>query len=85
LEKLKPSMVVFVAMTEDTAQALSQWPQWLSHEKENEAPIVAYAGYIFAQDPAWVDRVPGIYLGNTLLEGLDKVDSLLRHLNPFPV
>jgi methanogenic corrinoid protein MtbC1 len=84
VEKLKPSLVVFVAMTENTAQALSQWPQWLSPKKENEAPIVAYAGYIFAHDLAWIDRVPGIYLGHTLLEGLDKADSLLRHLNPFP-
>ena len=81
---LKPSLIVFVAMTENTAQALSQWPQWLSHKKENEAPIVAYAGYVFVQEPAWVDRVPGIYLGNRLSDGLDKADSLLHHLNPFP-
>jgi len=84
VEKVKPSMVLFVAMTEDTAQALSQWPQWLSADEE-EPPIVAYAGYIFAQDPTWLDRVPGIYLGDTLLDGLDTANDLLRSLNPFPV
>ncbi len=81
VEKLNPSMVVFVAMTETAAQALSQWPQWFSPKKENEAPIVAYAGYIFAHDPAWIDRVPGIYLGSTLLDGMEKADDLLRQLN----
>jgi DNA-binding transcriptional MerR regulator len=84
VQKLKPSLVIFVAMTEDTAQALSQWPQWLSSGKENEAPIVAYAGYIFARDSVWIDRVPGVYLGNTLLDGLDTADDFLRRLNPFP-
>lgn len=81
---LKPSMIIFVAMTENAAQALSRWPQWVSPKQENEAPIVAYAGYIFAHDPAWIDRVPGVYLGSTLVDGLDKANRLLRHLNPFP-
>jgi methanogenic corrinoid protein MtbC1 len=84
VERLKPSLLVFVAMTENTVQALTQWPQWFLPWKEEAAPIVAYAGYVFAQDPTWVDRVPGTYLGNTLLDGLDKANSLLRHLNPFP-
>jgi methanogenic corrinoid protein MtbC1 len=83
VEKLKPSMVVFVAMTEAAAQALSQWPQWLSAGKDNGPPIIAYAGYIFAHDPTWIDRVPGVYLGSTLLDGMDKADDLLRNLNPY--
>jgi methanogenic corrinoid protein MtbC1 len=82
VEKVRPSMVIFVAMTEDAARALSQWPQWLSAGKENEPPIIAYAGYIFAHDPAWVERVPGVYLGSTLLDGMDKADDLLRHMIP---
>lgn len=83
VEDLKPSMVLFVAMSEDTATALSQWPEWLSTD-EDDAPIVAYAGYIFAQDTRWIDRVPGIYLGDTLLDGLDTANELLRNLNVFP-
>ena len=83
VEKTKPSLVVFGAMTASTAQALSQWPQWFPPQQENEAPTVAYAGYIFAHDPAWIERVPGKYLGSTLLDGMEKVDELLRHMNPF--
>lgn len=84
VERIKPSLVVFVAMTEAAAQALSEWPHWLPAPKDNETPIVAYAGYIFVHDPAWIERVPGVYLGDTLLDGLDKTDKLLRQLNPFP-
>jgi methanogenic corrinoid protein MtbC1 len=82
VEKLRPSMVVLVAMTEDAAQALSQWPQWLSAGEGDGAPIIAYAGYIFAHDPTWIERVPGVYLGSTLLDGMDKADELLRRLSP---
>jgi DNA-binding transcriptional MerR regulator len=84
VDNIKPSMIIFVAMAEASAQALSQWPQWLSTRQNKEAPIVAYAGYIFTQDPTWIERVPGVYLGNTLLEGLDTANDLLRQLNPLP-
>jgi hypothetical protein len=83
VEKTKPSMVIFVAMTANTAQALSQWPQWFSKKERDGSPMIAYAGYIFVQDPTWIERVPGVFLGNTLLDGMEKVDELLRHMNPF--
>jgi hypothetical protein len=84
VENIRPSMIVFVAMTEDSAQALSQWPQWLSTEQDKKTPIVAYAGYILTQDLTWIERVSGVYLGHTLLDGLDTANDLLRQLNPFP-
>jgi DNA-binding transcriptional MerR regulator len=83
VEKLNPSMVVFVAMTETAAQALSQWPQWFPKKQGDVAPIIAYAGYIFVQDPTWIERIPGVYLGNTLLDGMEKADNMLRNINPF--
>jgi hypothetical protein len=84
VENIRPSMIVFVAMTEDSAQALSQWPQWLSTEQDKKTTIVAYAGYILTQDLTWIERVSGVYLGHTLLDGLDTANDLLRQLNPFP-
>lgn len=80
VERIRPSMVVFVAMTVNTAQALSEWQQWFS--PKHETPVVAYGGYIFTQDPTWIEHVPGVYLGSTLLEGLDKADRLLRNMHP---
>ena len=83
VEKTKPSLVVFVAMMANTAQALSQWPEWFSKKERDGAPIIAYAGYIFVQDPGWIERIPGVYLGSTVLDGMEKVDELLHHMNPF--
>jgi DNA-binding transcriptional MerR regulator len=82
VEELKPSIVVLVAMTEQTAQALVEWPRWLPDE-DHGGPLVAYAGYFFAQAPEKTASVPGIYLGDTLTGGLEKLDNLLHDLNPM--
>ncbi len=82
VHELKPSIVVLVAMTEPTAQALAEWPRWLSNS-DHSAPLVAYAGYIFAHTPEWIKPVPGLYLGDTLAGGLEKLDNLLHDLNPL--
>ncbi len=79
---LKPAVIVFVAMTEDTAKALSTWPEWLPNVEDSDL-IVAFGGYVFTQQPEWIDRVTGTYLGNDLGEGVRMLDSLLHDLNPL--
>jgi DNA-binding transcriptional MerR regulator len=81
-QKLKPSIIVFAAMTDQTAQALTEWPRWLP-DGDHGGPLVAYGGYVFAQTPAWIASVPGLYLGDTLAGGLEKLDNLLHDLNPL--
>ncbi len=83
IQTQKPSLVVFVAMTEESARALSEWPRWLGTLDDGTPPRVAYAGYIFAHDPSWIERVPGIYLGDTLMDGVSTADRLLHQWNPF--
>ena len=82
VQELKPSIVVFAAMMEQTAQALTEWPRWLP-DADHGGPLVAYGGYVFVQTPAWTASVPGLYLGDTLAGGLEKLDSLLHDLNPL--
>jgi DNA-binding transcriptional MerR regulator len=82
VQKLKPSIVVFAAMTDQTAQALTEWPRWLP-DADHGGPLIAYGGYVFAQTPAWIASVPGLYLGDTLASGLEKLDNLLHDLNPL--
>jgi DNA-binding transcriptional MerR regulator len=78
IEDMNPSLVVFVAMTEESAEALSLWKQWLPEDL-----MVAYGGYVFVHHPKWIGRVPGIYLGKSLADGLETLDSLLREVNPL--
>lgn len=70
--------IVFVAMTEPAAAALQKWPEYLPEAQSNNRPVVSFGGRIFNEDPAWRDRIPGVYLGDSLREGIRKLDDILR-------
>lgn len=70
-----PLVVVLVAMRAETAKALADWPKWI-HQTSGR-PLVAFGGKAFIDDPALVKKVPGIFLGENIQEGVDKLNSLL--------
>ena len=74
---LKPSMVVVVAMTENTAAELIEWPQWMPEVFQTGKPIVGYGGRIFTKRPEWRLRMAGVYLGDTFRYGLSTIERLL--------
>ncbi len=78
IRDVKPSIVVLVAMTEQSAKELTKWPEWLPEVAESGRPIVGYGGRIFAHNPAWQARVSGVFLGDSFQEGLEKIERLLR-------
>jgi len=39
---------------------------------------MTFGGRIFTEQPEWRDKVPGVFLGATLQDGLDSLDRLLR-------
>jgi DNA-binding transcriptional MerR regulator len=75
---IKPSLIVTVAMIEQTAQELADWPHWLPEVSNSGRPVFGFGGRIFTQEPQWRERVSGIFLGETFLEGLEKTERLLR-------
>jgi hypothetical protein len=75
-------VIVFVAMTEDTAKSLSAWPEWLPHAGDDKL-YVTYGGYIFTQQPEWIEQVAGTYLGDEVSEGVQTLDHLMHDLNPL--
>jgi hypothetical protein len=78
VKDMRPPAIVFVATTDKPAQALSQWPRYLPGVLESKRPIVAFGGRIFTEQPEWRDQVPGIFLGESLQGGVDKLEGLLR-------
>ncbi len=70
--------VVWVAMREETARALAEWPRWLPEATETGKPIVTYGGRIFTNEPEWRTRVPGVFLGETLTDGVETLGRILR-------
>lgn len=77
IDETRPQIVVLVAMTSQSAHNLSTWPDYLPDVYTNKRPLLCYAGWIFAAEPEWQERVPGLYLGNTVKEG---IATLVRHL-----
>jgi DNA-binding transcriptional MerR regulator len=75
---VKPAFIVTVAMIEKTAQGLADWPRWLPEISNSGRPSFGFGGRIFTEEPEWRDRVPGIFLGETFLEGMEKIERLLR-------
>ncbi len=73
----RAAAIVAIAMTEATAQHLQPWPQWMPEIAESGQPPFTYAGRIFTQQPEWRARMPGIFLGATLQEGVNTLERLL--------
>jgi DNA-binding transcriptional MerR regulator len=74
---LKPSMLVLVAMTASPASEMVDWPQYIPNAAQTGKPPVGYGGRIFVIEPQWRLRMAGSYLGDTLVEGVDNIETLL--------
>jgi methanogenic corrinoid protein MtbC1 len=74
-DEIHPVAVVLVAMCEEPARALAEWPNWI--RQESGSPIIAFGGRAFVVWPELQGTVPGIYLGATLQDGLRNLVLLL--------
>ncbi len=77
VRELHPSMILLVAMSENSAAQLADWPQWLPEAAQSGTPIIAYGGRIFTEQPEWRVRVAGTYLGDNFKLGLNNLERML--------
>ncbi len=85
---VQPAVIVFVAMTQDTAQTLRSWPRWLAPStKTTEAsqPIVCFGGEAFSADGDLIHDFPGLWLGKTIDQGCRRIHRLLLDMNVVQV
>ena len=75
--EINPSMVLLVAMTDEAASELVEWPQWLPEVARSGNPPVGYGGRIFTIAPEWRDRMEGVFLGTDYQQGIEKIERLL--------
>jgi DNA-binding transcriptional MerR regulator len=78
VDDLGASLVVVTATREDSAAALAEWPEWFKTDGQPSEPTVAYGGRIFVERPEWRQKVPGVFLGSSLEEGIDAIERLIR-------
>lgn len=81
VSEIRPSLIVMVAMTGETALDLSTWPRWLPEIAHTGRPLVTYGGRVFVEEPELRTKMPGLYLGDTFQEGLVTIETLLESSN----
>jgi DNA-binding transcriptional MerR regulator len=80
ISQIHPSFVVLVATIEESALALAEWPKWI--KTVGDQPKIAFGGRAFVVNPSLRQKVPGYYLGDTLQEGILKLEALLGAIYP---
>ena len=78
IEQIHPAAVVLVAMREETARALAEWPDWI--KSSNGSPLIGFGGRAFVLAPELKDQVKGFYLGDTIQQGLERLLELMAQL-----
>lgn len=82
VKQVDPLAIVVVAMTDEPAAALVDWPEFLPEVAKESPPVFAYAGRAFNENPEWRARVPGLFLGGDLMTGVNTLGRMLRKYSP---
>jgi DNA-binding transcriptional MerR regulator len=83
IEDLGPSIVVLVAMTEEAAQVLTEWPNYMAEVAASGYPRICFGGAAYVENPGLIAQTQGDYLGDTLQEGVQYLNTVLHQLNPI--
>jgi DNA-binding transcriptional MerR regulator len=83
IQDLAPQAIVFVASSVESARALAEWPILLPSVAKNDSPQVCFGGQAFVDHPDLIQKVKGRYLGDTLQEGVQRLNAMLQEMNPF--
>lgn len=75
---IRPPLVALVAMTEETGQELLGISEWLPEIRESGRPVIAFGGRAFNLNTGLRAQMPGVYLGATLMDGVDMIERVLR-------
>ena len=43
--------------------------------------VITFGGRAFVENPALIERVQGVYLGDTLEEGVSRLDEIMHRLH----
>jgi hypothetical protein len=74
-EEQKAFLVILTASLDTNAMELKKLQEKLNGLPK--PPIFAYAGQAFVLFPNLRQTIPGVFLGSTLTEGMEKVGELL--------
>lgn len=76
IRDVRPAMVCLSANAEGTARQLAGFESSLKNF--HPRPIFGFGGRAFSRNPRLQRAVPGVFLGETVPEAIDKIQSLLK-------
>lgn len=85
IQQIQPQLICTTAGTRHSAASLTEASQALKEDvlvigndqkADKDRPLFAFGGVAFAQEPALVTEVQGIYLGQTIAVALTKVQQI---------
>jgi methanogenic corrinoid protein MtbC1 len=71
----KPDMICLSATSKENALTFAKLESQLKTIRP--APVFGYGGMAFNVDPSLIERIPGHYLGDTIVEARQKIKELL--------
>lgn len=72
----KIHLIILSATTSESAKALEGFKDLL--DRARHKPIFAYGGAAFSFQPELIETIPGIYLGKTLTQSLERIRELIQ-------
>jgi DNA-binding transcriptional MerR regulator len=76
IDQIQPVGLILVAMGEEAAHSLFEWPQWI--KQVGGQPVVTFGGRAFVNNPDLQVMVPGQYLGDSIKTGLTNLVSIIQ-------
>ncbi len=71
VRQIHPGEVSIGGDAEEPARALADWSKWMT--QENGKPQVSFGGRAFVVQPELKGLVEGVYLGDTIRDGMGKM------------
>lgn len=82
INEFETPIIVFSASSRETALTLKDWPNVLPKRNKHKHYVIGYGGQGFNEHPELIDRIEGIFLGETLPESVETLNRILHELNP---
>lgn len=77
VEDMRPPAIALVAMTEEPARELLKLKDYMPDAIKSGRPAITYGGFIYNEEPELQDAMPGMFLGETLQEGVTSLERVL--------
>ena len=82
LSQIKPDVLVLASTVIESAQELIGIQAVLDRVDAADRPVFGFGGPAYNNQPELREQIPGVFLGETLQAGIDKIEQLMASRKP---